>query len=252
MEVKFLILNTNPLLLSIQWSDIVGATTDGASVMVKLGRLLPCQHNICLAHTLHLVIGDVFYSKTNTTDQTTLHFAETELTEVSSDLDSDEEEDEDESMPTFTSSQLLSTPNLNSTIAPLIHKVRKAVKFFRRSPVKMDSLRSLLQKHPEVTVSSLILDCKTRWSTMAAMLERYLLLATPITSLLKEFNKTDLVLSTRELDILRATSASLEAFKWASEQTCSNSLDLATADCMIRFLELKLEQLLNPTKSTVL
>ena len=117
---------------------------------------------------------------------------------------------------------------ISSTIAPFINIVRKSVKFFRKSPVKMDFLRSLLKKHPEVTVSSLVLDCKTRWYTMVAMVERYLLLATPITSL---------VLSKRELEILRGTSATLDAFKWASEQTCSNSLDIASAaDVMIRFL----------------
>ena len=87
---------------------------------------------------------------------------------------------------------------------------------------------------------------------MAAMVEIYLLLATPITSLLKEFNMIDLVLSNRELEILRGTSASLIAFKWVSERTCSNSLDIATADVMICFQELKLEQLSNPTSDALL
>ena len=89
---------------------------------------------------------------------------------------------------------------------------------------------------------------------MAAMVQRYLLLATPIISLLKEFDMIDLILSNRELEILRRTSASLDAFKWASEQTCYkyNSLDIATADVMIRLLELKLEQLSNPTSDDLL
>ena len=87
---------------------------------------------------------------------------------------------------------------------------------------------------------------------MAAMVQRYLLLATHIISLLKEFDMIDLILSNRELEILRRTSASLDAFKWASEQTCYNSLDIATADVMIRLLELKLEQLSNPTSDDLL
>ena len=88
----------------------------------------------------------------------------------------------------------------------------------------MDCIRSLLQKHPEVTVTSIILDCiaprcgpcRARSARryrpdsnesrdvrqglqdkvvyiMAAMIERYLLLPTPITSLLREFNMIDLV-----------------------------------------------------------
>ena len=63
----------------------------------------------------------------------------------------------------------------------------------------MDYIHYILQKHPEFTVLSLILDCKTRWSDMAAMVERYLLLAIPINSLLKEFNMIGLVSSNREL-----------------------------------------------------
>ena len=34
--------------------------------MVKLGRLAPCEHVVCLSHTLHLVITDVFYPKKKT------------------------------------------------------------------------------------------------------------------------------------------------------------------------------------------
>ena len=40
--------------------------------MLKLGRLAPCEHVICLSHTLHLVVGDIFYkqnNKKNTTEE---------------------------------------------------------------------------------------------------------------------------------------------------------------------------------------
>ena len=39
----------------LSWKHIVAVTTDGASIMVKLGRILDCEHIICLSHTLHLL-----------------------------------------------------------------------------------------------------------------------------------------------------------------------------------------------------
>ena len=45
-------------------SDIVGATTDGASIMMKFGRLVDIIHITCLAHGIHLAVCDVLYEYT--------------------------------------------------------------------------------------------------------------------------------------------------------------------------------------------
>lgn len=37
-------------------NDIMGITTDGAKVMIKMGRLLPSIHQQCMAHGLHLAV----------------------------------------------------------------------------------------------------------------------------------------------------------------------------------------------------
>ena len=50
----------------MNFTHIAAMVTDGASIMVKLGRLAPCEHVVCLSHTLHLVITDVFYPKKKT------------------------------------------------------------------------------------------------------------------------------------------------------------------------------------------
>jgi hypothetical protein len=44
--------------------DIIAVTTDGASVMKKMGRILECEHQLCHAHGLHLAVCDVLYKKT--------------------------------------------------------------------------------------------------------------------------------------------------------------------------------------------
>lgn len=43
--------------------DISSTTTDGASVMVAMGKLLPCEHIQCMSHGLHLAICDCLYKK---------------------------------------------------------------------------------------------------------------------------------------------------------------------------------------------
>ena len=42
-------------------TDIVGTTTDGASVMVAMGPKLPTIHQLCHAHGIHLAVVAVVY-----------------------------------------------------------------------------------------------------------------------------------------------------------------------------------------------
>ena len=46
-------------------SDIAATITDGASVMMKFGRITNPIHVTCLAHAVHLSICDVLYKKGN-------------------------------------------------------------------------------------------------------------------------------------------------------------------------------------------
>ena len=45
------------------WNDIMAITTDGDGIMLKLGRLVQCEHIVCLSQTLHLLAGDFLYEK---------------------------------------------------------------------------------------------------------------------------------------------------------------------------------------------
>ena len=44
-------------------SDVAATITDGASSMMKFGRLTSPEHITCLAHAVHLSICDVLYKK---------------------------------------------------------------------------------------------------------------------------------------------------------------------------------------------
>ncbi|GBP60458.1 hypothetical protein EVAR_37494_1 [Eumeta japonica] len=52
--------------------DIVAITTDGASVMVKTGSLVPAFQQLCYAHGLQLGILDVLYKKMSLFDKNQL------------------------------------------------------------------------------------------------------------------------------------------------------------------------------------
>ena len=63
----------------MNFDHITAMVTDGASIMVKLGQLAPCEHVICLSHTLHLVITDVFYPKKSDSAEDEAHVPPTSV-----------------------------------------------------------------------------------------------------------------------------------------------------------------------------
>ena len=45
-------------------SDIAAATTDGASVMKKIGKTILPTHQLCLIHGIHLAVYGILYKTT--------------------------------------------------------------------------------------------------------------------------------------------------------------------------------------------
>ena len=153
---------------------------------MKLGRLLPCHHNICLSHTLHLVVNDAFYVFEKEMEDATANEDSDEKTELHDDSEDDDYEEDDDNCdgkipsPTNSASTL---PSLKSNIDTAVKKIRKIVNKFRRSPVQNDVLQKAvkLKFNKELNLQR---DCKTRWSSMVAMLERYLKLEDVVNSVL--------------------------------------------------------------------
>ena len=242
----------------IGWDDVIAVTTDGASVMLKLGRLLPCHHNVCLSHTLHLVVTDVFYvpSKKKDKEDSSADGDEQEDLDESLDVDpnhenddsddeaeSDEEEDSEGIVPKPTTSYTdKDLPALKHHIDPVVKKVRKIVNKFRKSPVKNDALQKAVKTkwNKELT---LVRDCKTRWSSMVAMLERYLKLEDVVNSILNDFNLASLKLNRKESDLIKDAVSCLAPFQLATTFLCKQDQDLAAAEKIIRFVEDQLKEI---------
>ena len=64
-------------------------------------------------------------------------------------------------------------------VVTAIDKMRKIARIIRKSPVKNDTLQSYVKSQSRKGIH-LILDCKTRWNRLVAMLERYIDLRSPV------------------------------------------------------------------------
>ena len=109
--------------------DVICHTTDGASVMTKMGKLLKIVHQICLAHGMHLAVCDVLYKAKRSHDDEARDKDEN---------DEDDEEDEDEETDWLGEATEFE-PEL-IIYSDIINKVRKIVKKFRRSTTANDAL----------------------------------------------------------------------------------------------------------------
>lgn len=154
-------------------TDVIAMTTDGASVMVKIGKIVPCFQQLCFAHGIQLAVVDIIYKKSRDQNQ--------EIEMEHADLIESDDEDEDYAIETDVNTDLKVTVDINDLphaeeipeFREILEEVRKVVRFFRKSPTKYDTY---LQKYvieetgKELT---LLLDCRTRWNSLLNMLERF-------------------------------------------------------------------------------
>lgn len=241
------ILNKKLSEFQLGFTNIVSITTDGASVMKKVGKLIDPHHQLCIAHGIQLAVIKVLYNKTD------LHVAdklcdenidEDNELDKSNESDSDNEENEIsndnleiEYEASGTIDQGLPVPIFLSNIElnGLITKIRKVVKIFRKSPTKNDKI---LQKHVKEEFNkeySLILDCKTRWNSLLAMLERFEMLRNCIRKSLIDI-KSEINFTEDELELLSSTILALQPVKAAVEQLCCEDANLFIADITLKFM----------------
>ena len=156
--------------------DIICCTTDAASVMVKFGKLMDCEQQLCYAHGVNLAVCDVLYTN-NASSVPLPELEENNPNNDSSDFDDNEEIDDDGPILNL-SNEVVNNVTLGF-LNSVIQKVRGVVKLFRRSPVKNDLLQKFVKEDLGKEMC-LVLDVKTRWNSLIAMLERFLELIVPL------------------------------------------------------------------------
>lgn len=213
-------------------SDIICITTDGASVMRKVGRLMPCYHQLCYAHGIQLAVIDVLYKKN----------AEQEVSEQMlfnmSDDENDDDEDEEGGLSVTSS---VSSVEIVSNYKDLITKVRNAVKIFKKSPTKNDIYLQKYVQEEHGKRFELILDCKTRWNSLLNMLERFYNLKLCISKALIDI-ESEIHFTDEEWSKINDLKLCLEPIKLGLEVICRRDSTLIIAETTFRFILEKLDK----------
>lgn len=229
---------------------IISSVTDGASVMKKFGRLSGMEHQICYAHGLHLAVCDVLYKKEMISNVSGSECNESD--NQNSNEDNSEEDDETEEINFTTSVDFQSSQNYdlfnsrdveltnelldNISIAQTIQKVRRIVRMFRKSPLKNE----ILQKYVIIEYNKelkLILDVKTRWNSLLAMLERFIALKTCILKALMDFKVNNTTnISEEEYLVVQTVVTALQPIKVGIERLGKRDASLLEAEGVLVFI----------------
>ena len=203
-------------------------------MMKKLGKFIPALHQLCYAHGLQLVIHDLFYEKqTRYTEEESDCLSETDQCEEEI-FDEIEEDSDGLSMVIATGTQQEDSPMLKHDIYGIVNRVRKIVKFFKRSPLKNEILQNYAkEKHPNGL--QLILDCKTRWSSLLYMLERFVKLKIPVQKALLDLN-ADTQINDADFTKISHVIQALDPIKIAVEALCRRDANFISAEATIKFL----------------
>ena len=137
--------------------DIIAICTDGASVMVKVGKLIKADQQLCFAHSIQLAVLDVLYKRlpvptpTSPTGiilhEVSSHEVSSESVVVSTIQEDADPEDLDDNNDDVENTELLlffeddeTVTELSNEYQQVVTKVRTVVKIFKRSPTKNDAV----------------------------------------------------------------------------------------------------------------
>jgi hypothetical protein len=225
---------------------IVSCVTDGASVMVKFGRLIACDHNLCYAHGIHLAVCDVLYRKTDTIVDAMMEET-VEQTRRHSD-GGDEDEDNDFSMNIDSEVEcggncdveIDINLDVNDTdekinVSAVINKVRKIARLFRKSPLKNEILQKYVTEDHGKNLM-MILDTKTRWNSLLAMLERYVEIRSPVSKALIDLKNTDIEIEKEEATVIQNVVSALLPVKTGAEKLGNRDSTLLSSEAVFKFI----------------
>ena len=91
--------------------------------MSKFGRLIPFEHQLCLAHGIHLAVIDVLYKQ----NMRRVANTSAEVEDDSSDLENDADEENE---------KIDEIPIIDGNYGLIVDKVRNIVRMFRKSPTR--------------------------------------------------------------------------------------------------------------------
>ncbi|GFT13645.1 BED-type domain-containing protein [Trichonephila clavipes] len=219
---------------------IVACVTDGASMMVKFGKIMSCEYHLCYAHAIHLAVCDVLYNKQidlvqNTEVEDKSHEDNGESEELVEDLNKALDLEFKSCVGTdalfhVTYAEKNSITNINETIK----KIQNVVKLFRKSPIKNDILQKYVKE--EFGCEKMVcLDTKTHWNSLLAMLEKFLEIKSAISKALIDIKEEQMMVNV-EFTTVTTIVKGLKPVKIGSEKLCSRNATLLTAEGAFSFV----------------
>jgi hypothetical protein len=131
-------------------------------------------------------------------------------------------------------------PPLAAKYTNIIAKVRKLVRMFKKSPVQNDDALQPFVIEKFGKELKLLLDSRTRWSSLVNMLERFYVLKTEIKmAMIKMDKEKEFTLSDDELEVIGDLISALKPLQVAVEALCQRDSDLLYAEKVFEFTRKK-------------
>ena len=203
----------------IRIENIIGLMSDGASINTAIANEANLYQQQCLAHGMQLAIKAAIY------DQNII-----EPNIQNDDILEDEigfwafgESIDDNQNP------CLKNPEMQF----IIKKVRKCIKYFKKSSIRNDDLQKIVELAHGKKLE-LILDVPTRWNSLKGMLQRFFKLRFEINSYLAKIDDNEVILFTNEeFKKIQLLYSSLQIIESCIEVICKKNCSLVEAFCSI-------------------
>lgn len=215
--------------------DIVASIHDGASVMVKYGRIISAESQCCYSHAIHLSVIETFYNVPKSINPIG---ADSDSEFSDSDCENDDREFDD--VTEGDDRMHFYLPSHYSAIA----EMRKIIKFFKKSSLRSEVLQKyVLQKHGKPL--KLVLDVKTRWSSLVDAITRFLKLVEPVNKALDELGGNQLI-TEDNIALLKEIEKTLEPVKLAVLELSKDTSNLLTAEGTLIYVFQQLKKVNTP------
>ena len=116
------------------------------------------------------------------------------------------------------------------------------MRWFRKSPVRNEVLQKYVtEEHGKPLM--LMLDCKTRWNSLFAMLERFVTLKSAVHKAIIDIGDQNIqMVSDREIDMVREIVRCLNIIQLGAEALCRRETGLLEAEAALKFVLSSLEK----------
>lgn len=211
-------------------NDIIAVTLDGAAVNKKFMRLTNIIAQFCLNHAIHLAVCDTLYKKPTNEDILSSEF------DI---IDDDETDDFDQAVDLQFMDGDIEENDID--FHELLKSSRKVVKFIKYSSVRNHVFQSKVKAKYGKEIE-LHLDIKTRWNSIACMIEPLLNTKLALFETFVELNATEII-NKLSFPGLEELLKALNPVKLAVEVLSKEDSSLLTADTVLEFTLKKLDEL---------